>query len=152
MRTLLLLAVVACRPAEGARPESRATVSGVATFTNGPVATDTGSIAMTIRGTAEDMDNACRSDQREFIATYDGNLALDGNGAFTAALYPRSIVTPDNCMVTSLRVEHIDAITLDAQLGDRAGRGALTYQNLAAVDGDELRTGAFDDLVGTLDF
>jgi hypothetical protein len=46
----------------------------------------------------------------------------------------------------------VTSIEISAQLGDEVGHGRLTYQNLAAIDGDELNAGAFDELVGELTF
>jgi hypothetical protein len=149
----LLAALTACRAAEGARAESRATLVGSATFVGDPPTTDRGHVRMTVRGVAETLDDTCRSSgPQQFSATYDGDLAIASDGTFTVALYPNPIATAGGCIATRLRVDHVDGIDLEGQLGDELGRGALRFQNLAAVDGDELLAGAFDELAGDLVF
>jgi hypothetical protein len=150
---LCLFALAACRTAESARAESRATLVGTASFVGDSPTTDRGRVRMTVRGIAEAVDDTCRSSgPQRFVATYDGDLVVHGDGTFQSALYPNLILTGDGCIVTRLRVAQIDTIDLDGQLGDMVGHGALRFQNLAAVDGDELLAGAFDELDGDLTF
>ena len=154
-RMLLLAALIpACRAAE-ARPESKATLSGVAQFPDALPTTDHGSVRLTIRGSAEVSDDCKTSGDQNFVATYDGELIVQPDGQFNSSLYPTSstVALANGCTATQIRnVHQVTSIELDAQLGDEVGRGTLTVQNLAAVDGDELNAGAFDELVGELTF
>jgi len=150
---LLLAALVpACKAAQADRPESHATLSGTAQFPDELPTTQDGNVRMTIRGHGEITDNCNNSGSTMFTATYDGELVVQPDGHFAAALYPNPIVTANGCSADELREDHVDNITLEATLGDETATGTLTYQNLAAVDGDELKKGAFDDLVGELIF
>ena len=152
-RILLLAALIpACRPADAARPESRATLSGQAQFPGDLPTTHDGNVRMTIRGLAE-INDSCKGDgDQSFTATYDGHLVVQPDGRFDASLYPNPITTGSGCVAEDIRVEHIDSVTLESQLGDEVGTGNLNYQTLTAIDGDELKNGAFDDLVGELVF
>jgi hypothetical protein len=150
---LLLVALSACRAAE-ARPESRTTLTGTAQFPNDLPTTDRGSVRLTLRGTAEVSDDCKTSSDQSFVATYDGQLIVQPDGHFDASLYPTSptVALASGCTATDIRNIRQVSIELDAQLGDEVGRGTLTYQNLAAIDGDELQAGAFDELAGELTF
>ena len=152
-RMLLLAAVIpACKAAHADRPESRATLSGTAHFPTDLPTTHDGNVRMTVHGLAE-ISDSCNSDgDQNFTATYDGHLVVQPDGRFDASLYPNPITTASGCVANDIRVEHLDSIQLEATRGDETGTGTLTYQNLAAVDGDELKNGAFDDLVGELVF
>jgi hypothetical protein len=152
-RILLLAALIpACRPADAARPESRATLSGQAQFPSDLPTTHDGNVRMTIRGLAE-INDSCKGDgDQNFTATYDGQLVVQPDGRFDASLYPNPITTASGCIAQDIRVEHIDSVTLESQLGDEVGIGNLNYQTLTAIDGDDLKNGAFDDLVGELVF
>lgn len=153
MRYLLLLALIpACREADAQRPSSKATLVGQAQFPQDLPTTHDGTVRMTIRGTAEVSDDCRVSADQNFEATYDGALTVQPNGQFQAALYPDGIQLANGCNVSSIRNLAIQSIDLSAQLGDEVGRGSLTYQNLSAIDGDELRAGAFDQLDGELTF
>jgi len=152
-RILLLAALVpACKAAEAERPESHATLSGTAQFPTDLPTTHDGNVRMTVRGLAEINDNCHGGGEQTFDATYDGHLVVQPDGRFDAALYPNPVTTASGCVADDIRVERVDGIQLEAQLGDEVGTGALTFQNLAAVDGDQLKNGAFDDLVGELVF
>jgi hypothetical protein len=152
---LLLAALIpACRAAE-ARPESRATLAGTAQFPNELPTTDRGTVRLTIRGIAELSDDCKTSGDQSFVATYDGELIVQPDGHFDSSLYPTSptIALESGCSATQIHnVHQVTSIEIGAELGDQVGRGALTYQNLAAIDGDELNAGAFDELVGELTF
>ena len=150
---LLLAALVpACKAAQADRPESHATLSGTAQFPDELPTTHDGNVRLTIKGHGEITDSCNNSGSTMFTATYDGQLVVQPDGRFDAALYPNPIVTANGCAADDLHDDHVDTIQLDATLGDETGTGTLTYQNLAAVDGDELQKGAFDDLVGELIF
>ena len=152
-RILFLAALIpACKAAHADRPESRATLSGTAQFPDELPTTHDGNVRMTIKGHGEITDSCNNSGSTQFTATYDGQLVVQPDGRFDAALYPNPIITANGCNADDLREDHVDDITLEAALGDETGSGRLTYQNLTAVDGDELKTGAFDDLVGELVF
>jgi hypothetical protein len=153
LRILLLAALLpACRSAQ-ARPESRATLSGTARFPTDLPLTHEGTVRMTITGTAEVSDDCETSGDQSFIAAYDGNLVVGDDGQFTASLYPAPIALASGCRPTEIRnVHQIANISVEAQLGDEVGHGALTYQNLTAIDGDELQAGAFDELMANLTF
>jgi hypothetical protein len=152
-RILLLAALVpACRSASAARPESRATLSGQAQFPTDLPTTHDGTVRMTISGLGEINDNCHGEGNQNFTATYDGNLTVQPDGRFDAALFPNPVTTGSGCVADDIHVERIDNIKLEAQLGDEVGIGNLTYQTLTAVDGDELKNGAFDDLVGEMVF
>jgi hypothetical protein len=151
---LLLAALSACRSAE-ARPESKATLTGTAQFPNELPTTDHGSVRLTIRGTAEVSDDCKTSGDQNFVATYDGELIVQPDGQFNSSLYPGSptVALANGCSATQIRnIHQLTSIEISAQLGDEVGRGTLTVQNLAAVDGDELNAGAFDELVGEITF
>jgi hypothetical protein len=152
-RILLLAALIpACKAAHADRAESRATLSGQAHFPTDLPTTHDGNVRMTIHGVA-DIDDSCKGDSNQsFTATYDGHLVVQPDGHFDAQLYPNPIITGSGCTAENLDSAHIDSITLESQLGDEVGTGNLTYQTLSAVDGDELRNGAFEDLVGELVF
>jgi hypothetical protein len=154
-RMLLLAALIpACRAAE-ARPESRATLAGTAQFPTDLPTTDHGTVRLTIRGSAEVSDDCKTSSNQNFVATYDGELVVQPDGQFNSSLYPTSptVALANGCSATQIHnVNQVTSIAIDAQLGDEVGHGGLTYQNLAAVDGDELNAGAFDELVGELTF
>ncbi|HEY0253342.1 MAG TPA: hypothetical protein VGC41_17530 [Kofleriaceae bacterium] len=154
MRFLLLLAalVPACKAAEAQRPESRTTVIGQAQFPGELPTTHDGTLRLTIRGTAEVSDDCRVSGDQAFVATYDGGLTVQPNGQFNAALAPSGIQLANGCNANQIRNLAISSIELGAQLGDEYGAGSLTYQNLSAIDGDELRTGSFDELAGELTF
>jgi len=153
LRILLLAALIpACRPAE-ARPESRSTLTGTAQFPTDLPTTHNGTVRMTITGNAEVSDNCRTSGDQSFIAAYDGNLVVGDDGQYTASLYPAPISLASGCRPTAIRnIHQITNISVDAQLGDEVGHGTLNYQNLAAIDGDELQAGAFDDLMADLTF
>jgi hypothetical protein len=152
MRFLWLACLLALGHTAEARPQSYATLHGIASFPHGPLATDRGTVSLIVMGLAESMENSCGTDATAFVAIYDGELVIEGDGSFSAALYPRSIVTADNCIVTSIRPAQVTAITIEAQVGDSRGNGWLTYQNLAAVDETELMAGEFGNLDGQLMF
>ncbi|MFT3695019.1 MAG: hypothetical protein QM831_17915 [Kofleriaceae bacterium] len=153
MRFLLLaLLIPACREADAQRPSSKATLQGHAQFPQDLPTTHDGTVRLTIRGTAEVSDDCKTSAEQNFEATYDGALTVEPDGQFQAALYPNPIQLANGCSASSIRNLAISSIDLSAQLGDEVGRGQLTYQNLASIDGDELRAGAFDDLAGELTF
>ncbi len=107
---------------------------------------------MTVRGLAEINDSCKGSGEQQFVATYTGALTVDPDGRFTAPLYPQGVMVGNGCVAQDVRIEQISSVTLGAQLGDEVGAGELSFQNLAAVDGDELKAGAFDELNGTLTF
>jgi len=107
---------------------------------------------MTIRGFGEVSDDCRGGGDMAFTATYRGNLEVQADDRYTVALYPEGVVAGTGCAAASIRPERVDAIQLDAQLGDEVGTGTLSYQTLSAVDGDELKTGNFDDLAGDLVF
>ena len=151
---LLLAALSACRAAE-ARPESRTTLTGTAQFPTELPTTDRGTVRLTIRGTAEVSDDCKTSGDQDFVATYDGELIVQSGGQFNASLYPTSptVALANGCGATQIRnIHQVTSIEIAAELGDQVGRGTLTYQNLAAIDGAELEAGAFDELVGELTF
>ena len=152
---LLLAALIpACRAAE-ARPESRATLAGTAQFPDALPTTDHGSVRLTVRGSAEVSDDCKTSGDQNFVGTYDGELVVQPDGQFNASLYPTSasVALANGCSASQIHTVHqVTSIEIDAQLGDEVGHGALTYQNLAAIDGDELNAGAFDELAGELTF
>ena len=152
-RMLLVAALIpACRAAD-ARPESKATLVGTAQFPNEVPTTDHGSVRLTINGTAEVSDDCKTSGDQNFTATYDGQLIVQPDGRFNANLFPSALNLADGCRATAIRqIDQIANIQLGAQLGDQVGFGALSYQNLAAIDGDELQAGAFDELAGDLTF
>ena len=151
-RMLLLAALIpACRAAE-ARNESRATLTGTAQFPGDLPTTRSGTVQMTVRGLGDISDSCKGSGEQQFVATYSGALTVDPAGRFTAPLYPNGVMVGNNCAAQDIRIEQISSITLGAQLGDEVGAGELTFQNLAAVDGDELKAGAFDELNGSLTF
>jgi len=150
---LLLAALVpACKAAQADRPESHTTLSGTAQFPNDLPTTYDGSVRMTIKGHGKVTDSCNNSGSTMFTATYDGQLVVQPDGRFDAALYPNPIVTANGCAAGDLHEDHVDTIQLDATLGDEVGTGNLNYQTLTAVDGNELQKGAFDDLVGELIF
>ena len=155
MKYLLLLAALsACHAAE-ARPESKATLTGAARFPADLPTTDRGTVRLTLRGSAEVSDDCKQSGDQDFVATYDGTLIVQPDGQFNASLFPSSptVVLANGCTATSIRnIHQLTAIEITAELGDEVGRGSLTNQNLAAIDGDELNAGAFDELVGELTF
>jgi hypothetical protein len=129
-------------------------VSGTARFPADPPTTNTGTLRLTIRGLAEINDSCRGSGNQRFTATYDGQLEVQPDGQFTAALYPTApaVTVSSGCSAEDIRVEQISSVQLDAQLGDEVGTGGLAFQTLTAVDGDELKAGSFDDLVGQLTF
>ena len=151
-RILFLAALVpACRAAE-AREESRATLTGTAQFAGDLPTIRSGTVQMTVRGVGDINDSCNGSGEQQFVASYAGALTVDPAGRFTAPLYPGGVTVGNNCVAQDIRIEQISSITLAARLGDEAGAGELTFQNLAAVDGDELKAGAFDELEGSLTF
>lgn len=150
---LLLVALVpACRAADAARTESRATLSGTAQWASDLPTTRSGTVRMTIRGYGEVGDDCKGGGDMAFTATYTGALDIQTDDHYSVALFPEAVVAGTGCTASSIRVERIDAIQLDAQVGDETGYGTLTYQNLAAVDGDDLKSGNFDELAGDLVF
>lgn len=152
-RILLLAALVpACKEAHADRPESRATLSGTAQFPGDLPTTHDGNVRMTIHGHGEITDTCNLSGSQMFTATYDGRLVVQPDGHFEASLYPNPINTSNGCVADDIHDDHVDSIQLEAQLGDEVGTGNLSYQTLTAVDGNELKSGAFDDLVGELVF
>lgn len=85
------------------------------------------------------MRGSCPRCEQQFVARYSGALTVAPDGRFTAPLYAKGVTVGNNCVAQDIRIEQISSITLGAQLGDEAGAGELTFQNLAAVDGDELK-------------
>src|SRR4029078_9244855 len=111
------------RVANGARPESRATLTGTASFVGDLPTPNRGTVRLLVHGVAEDVSDTCRSSGAQgFTASYDGELVIDDNNSFTAALYPTGVLTTAGCPITALRVDHVDSVEVQAQLGDVAGR------------------------------
>jgi len=154
LRLALLLAalVPACRAADAARPESRATLSGTAQWAGDLPTTRSGTVRLTIRGFGEVGDDCRGGGDMAFTATYTGALEVQADDRYSVALYPEAITAGTGCSANEIRPERIDKIQLDAQLGDEVGYGTLGYQTLTAIDGDDLKSGTFDELAGDLVF
>ncbi len=115
-------------------------------------AAERGSVRLIVTARGE-LDDACRRTRMgELIATYTGVLVLERDNGFSAQLYPYKMVTTDGCAVTHVRVQTVTSIEIVAHVADRTGIGWLTFQNLAAVDDRDLRTGAFGELFAEIVF
>jgi hypothetical protein len=155
VRSVALFALVAAPVA--ARPESQAELVGRAGFSGGfPGETLYGSVQVTLRGTGDIGDDCPDAAARQFVAHYDGALAVSPDGEFEAQLYARdpAVTTPSGCPITDLDVERVQTYTIEAALPDfnLAGYGWLRWQTLTAADNTDLQAGAFGSLYATLVF
>jgi hypothetical protein len=156
---LIAAACLACGKRAAAQPESQAALVGHASFppwSPSLAQPQQGSVRVIVHGQGEIDDNCPDADAGQFVAEYDGTLAVATDGSFEAALVPFSppIATPAGCRVTSVDVHRIDSVAVAAQLPalELEGDGWLTFQNLGAVDRDELEAGDLGNLYARIVF
>jgi hypothetical protein len=132
MRTYLiaLLALAAgCRPASSAERESRGTLVGHVFYrdaqtdpegthhdADAPAEQLRGTLRMTVRGTGTIEARCLDASAGIFIAYYNGDLRIDGDGSYQAPLYPLTpaIYTPSGCAVDELTVAAITNVLIHA--------------------------------------
>jgi hypothetical protein len=156
---LIAEACLSCGKRAVAQPESHSMLLGHASFPvwSAPLAqAQQGSVRVTLHGEGDIDDDCPDRDAGQFVAEYDGALSVAPDGTFEAALAPFSppIATPVGCRVTSLEVHRIDSVVILAELPalQMEGEGSLVFQNLGAVDLDELQAGDFGELYARIAF
>jgi hypothetical protein len=127
---LLSLAIGACREASSAERESYATVSGRAQFADTDhdregshrdvdvPAGQRGSLRIVLRGSGTLDADCADAAAGQFTAHYDGALAFDGNGEFSAPIYPSAppVFTPSQCQVRAVDSAQIADLEITSEL------------------------------------
>lgn len=172
---IALAGLAACRPAASQTRESRATLTGAVLLGATPAdEPQRGSVRLVVRGAAFIDDDCPDAAARQFVATYDGALAIEADGSFSAPIYARdpAVATPQGCPVHHADDIGIATITIEAWIPASmdacaricrdaeclascdeharwiGGHGVLDWQVLGDADSDALQEGSFGSCAG----